>query len=177
VDEKRFKPEESLAKDDNGLLLDLFALLSERMDSAPSFYGADSKFAAVIGPLPIGLRAMAATHWLDVSMTLDSICWHFRNFGEPVLVALTEAGLRELGLAELADVFREAGAVMMPLATSGAANWDEAIEKAGVEKDVDVLDRRGWDAYGESTKKDDIGSIYGAWVRYAREKPGQVFAE
>jgi hypothetical protein len=44
---------------------------------------------------------MAATHWLDISLTLDSITWHFGNFGEPGLVAETEAGLRELGLHEL----------------------------------------------------------------------------
>jgi len=39
---------------------------------------------------------MAATHWLNISLTLDSITWHFGNFGEPGLVAQTEAGLREL---------------------------------------------------------------------------------
>ena len=36
---------------------------------------------------------MAATHWLDISLTLDSITWHFGNFGEPHLVVETEAGL------------------------------------------------------------------------------------
>jgi len=45
---------------------------------------------------------MAATHWLDISLTLDSITWHFGNFGEPHLVVETEAGLQELGLQELA---------------------------------------------------------------------------
>jgi len=35
---------------------------------------------------------MAATHWLDISLTLDSLTWHFGNFGERQLVAETEAG-------------------------------------------------------------------------------------
>jgi hypothetical protein len=39
-------------------------------------------FAANIALLPPGLRAMAATHWLDISLTLDSLTWHFGNFGE-----------------------------------------------------------------------------------------------
>jgi len=33
--------------------------------------------AQILTTLPPGLRAMAATHWLDVSLTLDSITWHF----------------------------------------------------------------------------------------------------
>ncbi len=57
---------------------------------------------ANIASLPTVLRAMAVTHWLDISLTLDSLTWHFGNFGEPNLVAETEAGLRELGLDELA---------------------------------------------------------------------------
>jgi hypothetical protein len=63
---------------------------------------------------------MAATHWLDISLTLDSITWHFGNFGEPQLVAETEAGLRELGLHELASCFVEAKELMLP--ASGTAD-------------------------------------------------------
>ena len=46
---------------------------------------------------------MTATHSLDISLTLDSTTWHFGNFGEPQLVAETEAGLRELGLHEFSE--------------------------------------------------------------------------
>src|SRR5206468_12566443 len=92
-----------LEKDDEGLKNELFKLLTARAVGNP--YTADASFAANIALLPSGLRAMAATHWLDISLTLDSLTWHFGNFGEPQLVAETEAGLRELGLHELALCF------------------------------------------------------------------------
>ncbi|MGA7913924.1 MAG: hypothetical protein WCA00_01715 [Candidatus Acidiferrales bacterium] len=83
----------ALAKVDAGLLKDIRELLTARAVGDP--YGTDASFASNIALLPPGLRAMAATHWLDLSLTLDSITWHFGNFGEPHLVAETEAGLRE----------------------------------------------------------------------------------
>jgi len=175
-DSTKFTVWPALAKDDEGLLEDLFALLTERVPTEVSAYGRDSKISIEIEKLPVGLRAMAATHWLDISMTLDSVCWHFRNFGEPALVDLTEKGLRELGLESLADVFREAGAVMMPLANSGAATWDEAVEKAGLEARVDEIDRRGWDVYEDAkTANTSAGKIYGAWIQYCRRYPDRVF--
>ena len=86
----------TLAMSDDGLLEQIFALLSSRVHA--NAYGDESEFASSIGFLPVGLRAMAATHWLDVSLTLDSLGWHFLNFGEPNFVKETELGLRELGL-------------------------------------------------------------------------------
>jgi hypothetical protein len=88
---------------------------------------------------------MAATHWLDISLTLDSLTWHFGNFGEPQLVAETEAGLRELGLAELASCFVEAKELMLPLlAQRTEADGDpyEILERAGLRTRADELDRR-----------------------------------
>ncbi len=102
-----------LQKDDAGLTSELMKLLTARTSGNP--YAANGIFAANIALLPPGLRAMAATHWLDISLTLDSLTWHFGNFGEPQLVAETEAGLRELGLAELASCFVEAKELMLPL--------------------------------------------------------------
>jgi hypothetical protein len=103
----------ALLKDDTGLMSEIRAILTVRAVGNP--YGEDSNFAAALEPLPSGLRAMAATHWLDISLTLDSITWHFGNFGEPHLVAQTEAGLYELGLHDLALCFREAKELMLPL--------------------------------------------------------------
>ena len=76
-----------LEKDDAGVLKELQGLLAARAVGNP--YAADGNFATTIALLPPGLRAMAATHWLDISLTLDSITWHFGNFGEPALVAET----------------------------------------------------------------------------------------
>jgi hypothetical protein len=72
---------------------------------------------------------------LDISLTLDSITWHFGNFGEPGLVAETEAGLRELFLHELAQCFVEARGLMAPLlAKRTEADGDpyEILERAGL---------------------------------------------
>lgn len=163
-----------LEKDDAGLLQEIHNLLTARVSGNP--YGMDSNFAASIAPLPAGLRAMAATHWLDISLTLDSITWHFGNFGEPRLVAETEAGLSELGLHDLARCFAEAGELMLPLLsnrTEDAGSPSEILEQAGLEKRGDELDRQAWalDNLGP-----DKSLIYEAWVRYARQHPERVFA-
>src|SRR5439155_11028124 len=47
--------------------------------------------------LPPGLRAMAATYELDVSMALDDLGWHFANCHHQRLALETLGGLRELG--------------------------------------------------------------------------------
>jgi hypothetical protein len=117
---------------------------------------------------------MAATHWLDISLALDSLTCHFGNFGEP-LVAETEAGLRELGLHELASCFVEAQQLMLPLlAQRTEADGDpyEILERAGLRTRADELDRRAW-------ALDDLGPgksvIYEAWIRYTRQHPEGVF--
>lgn len=139
-------------------------------------YSADGSFAANIARLPPGLRAMAATHWLDISLTLDSITWHFGNFGEPGLVAETESGLRELGLHDLAECFVEAKSLMMPLLehrTEYDGDAYEILERAGRKQHGDELDRRAWEI-------DNLGPgdsvIYQAWIRYTRRYPERVFA-
>lgn len=118
---------------------------------------------------------MAATHWLDISLTLDSITWHFGNFGEPDLVAQTEAGLRELGLHELAECFVEAKNLMTPLlAQRTEADGDpyEILERADLRERADEIDRR-------ANALDDLGPgesvIYNAWIRYTRQYPDRVF--
>ena len=116
---------------------------------------------------------MAATHHLDISLTLDSICWHFRNFGEPDFVALTEAGLRELELFELADCFHEAAELMMPLAEESAEDWAGLLEAHGIEARVDEIDRCGWNLDGGGLVT--CSTIYKAWVKYARLHPELVF--
>jgi hypothetical protein len=86
-----------LALGDEALLKEIFSMLGKSVSSAADPYSDDGSYAAAIASLPKGLRAMAATHHLDISLTMDDIGWHFLNFGEPVLVGETETGLRELG--------------------------------------------------------------------------------
>jgi hypothetical protein len=162
-----------LAHDDAGLKSELEKLLTARAVGDP--YATDGIFAANIALLPPGLRAMAATHWLDISLTLDSLTWHFGNFGEPQLVAETEAGLRELGLYELALRFVEAKELMLPLLahrTEADGDPNEMLDRAGLRTRADELNRRAW-------ALDDLGPgksiIYDAWIRYARQHPERVF--
>lgn len=164
----------SLCKDDKGLEADIRARLTERV--VGNAYGRDSQIADQIALLPVGLRAMAATHFLDISLTLDSITWHFGNFGEPRLVALTEAGLRELDLIELADCFHQAAELIQPLMemrTEEDAEFYDYLEKHGIREQAEALDNQGWDLGNLANRQ---SAIYAAWVRYARLHPENVFA-
>ena len=162
----------ALAKDDDGLLEEIHATLTRHVEGDP--YNSDGPFATNISLLPHGLRAMAATHWLDMSLTLDSLTWHFGNFGEPALVALTEEGLLELGLDELAGVFREASTLMAPFVDqmSPESPPDKLLEKAGLRERGDELDHKAAEL---SEVGPNQSAIYAAWVRYAREHPERVF--
>src|SRR5262249_7588689 len=53
-------------------------------------------YVARIRACPVGLRAMAAVHPLDVSMTLDDLGWHFANWHYRPHCEETLRGLREL---------------------------------------------------------------------------------
>lgn len=75
-----------VALSDEELLKQIFAALSNSVSAVADPYSDDGSYAAAIATLPIGLRAMAATHHLDISLTMDDIGWHFLNFGEPNLV-------------------------------------------------------------------------------------------
>ena len=163
----------ALEKDDAGLQKELEHLLTARALGDP--YSEDGSFAQNIAALPRGLRAMAATHWLDISLTLDSITWHFGNFGEPGLVAETEAGLRELGLYDLASCFIEAKELMAPLLarrTEGDGDPYEILDRVGLRERGDEIDRRAW---ALDDLKPGRSVIYEAWVRYARQHPDHVF--
>ena len=163
----------ALQKDDKGLLKELFEILT--VHATGNAYSRDGSFAAKIAQLPVGLRAMAATHCLDISLILDSITWHFGNFGEPHLVTETQAGLQELGLHDLAACFAEAEKLMVPLlAQRKKADGDpyEILERAGLDDRAEDLNRQAW-------ALDNLGPgksvIYEAWVRYARQHPERVF--
>jgi hypothetical protein len=163
----------ALRRDDAGLMKELEAILTSRVSGDP--YSSDGSFAKSLAVLPPGLRAMAATHWLDISLSLDSITWHFGNFGEPHLVAETEAGLIELGLHELAECFRKAKELMQPLfsqRTEADGDPDELLERMGLGKLADELNHRAW---ALDNLKPHKSVIYEAWIRYARQHPERVF--
>jgi hypothetical protein len=134
----------ALEKDDAGLKQEIEQLLASCTVGDP--YTNDGSFAACIARFPPGLRAMAATHWLDISLNLDSITWRFGNCGEPGLVAETEAGLRELGLEDLATCFAEAKHLMQRCSLSGQRLTATLTrfwrERAGLKERAGEIDRR-----------------------------------
>ena len=151
------------------LLEKLHAAIGCRVDADP--YGSDGSFARQVRELPRGLRAMAATHFLDLSLTLDDLGWHFLNFGEANHVEETEAGLRELGLGELADLFHEAYGVLGPhLAAIEQleGEYEEYTEEAGIKPRLDELSEKAWELHGVRRNE---SAIYAAWCRYAQAHP------
>lgn len=141
-------------------------------------YSHDGSFARVLEGLTPGLRAMAATHWLDMSMSLDSLAWHFLNFGEKGLVAATEAGLKELGLGQLSELFGEASRIMLPLLeeiTDGDL-LDDVLGQHGKAETMERLHDAAFDLIRDTSRPHfDDSTIYGAWLQYARKHPERVF--
>lgn len=163
-----------LALGDEELLEQILSLLSKSVSSAADPYSDDGSYAAAISSLPAGLRAMAATHHLDISLTMDDIGWHFLNFGEPSLVRETEAGLRELGLDDIADYFVEANTIVSPLKPEikEADDYYECLESRGLMARIDELT----DKASERQPALNGSPIYAAWIKYARTHPENVFS-
>ena len=115
---------------------------------------------------------MAATHHLDISLTLDDIGWHFLNFGERQFVRETDMGLRELGLDDMAQWFSEACAIVNPLRPEIASGdeYYDCLVRHGQMARIDELRRKARSERGTSR-------IYDAWVKYARKHPEKVFGE
>ena len=163
------KQSHELSDEDGALVSQVFELLKTHVHANP--YGWDGALAEEIRRLPPGLRAMAATHHLDVSLTLDDIGWHFLNFGHPSHVEETERGLRELGLPDVADMFREAYALIgphLPEIRRPGGDYCAVIEQAGHTKRIDELSSQARTVLGDQ-------GIYRRWAAYAREHPGRVF--
>jgi hypothetical protein len=162
-------PTNKLSEDDALLLTRIFELLKSQLQSNP--YGWDGSFAQEIQRLPTGLRAMAATHHLDVSLTLDDIGWHFLNFGHASHVEETERGLRELGLLDVADMFREAHDLVSPhlheIRRPGG-DFYGVIEEAGHMKRIAQLTNKARTRLGD-------GGIYRQWIDYTNKYPVKVF--
>jgi len=99
-------------QDDDTILERIFVSLASRLSADP--YVWDGGYAMQIRELPPGLRAMAATHDLVVSLSRGDLVCYFRHCGEPNHVQETERGLRELELAEFAELFRDAYETILP---------------------------------------------------------------
>ena len=130
----------------------------------------------VMSRLPVGLRAMAATHKLDVSLALDSLLEHFRNFHSIAYADETLGGLQELEALEFVEPFRMALEV-------AKANWDlleirpprgypdlqhqEETHLATLNKEFLSHTQIMWNALA----RQPTNSLMGFWPVYARKYP------
>jgi hypothetical protein len=147
---------------------ELFALLGRELEARIRSRRGSPEFVAEIGNLPEGLRAMAATYELDVSLSLDDLGFHFGNWHNEALAEETARGLDVLGAPELAAIFREALGLALPYWRElGAENWSEWYHDSPLQKAVDPLTRQAW----KLLKKKGILDY---WVDYARKHPDGV---
>ena len=130
----------------------------------------DPGFVPELRKLPVGLRAMAATYDLDVSLSLDDLGWHFGNWHDVELAEETAAGLEELGANELAAIFREAlGHARRFWDYLGAEQWADWYPGSRLEEAVTPLNAKAWALH------EALGNgILSYWVQYARSNPGKL---
>lgn len=132
-------------------------------------------FLSKLQTAPRGLRAMAATFELDVSMALDDLAWHFVNYHSLDWYEETSQGLRELEAVEAAELFEKAFAAIKPhwIELGGMVQgkdfsaihaWLDAI---GIQKLIDPLNKQMWKLLGQWPKE----GLMHYWVTYARKYP------
>jgi hypothetical protein len=146
--------------------------LREVLESRIVVRPADSRFMSQVEALPVGLRAMATTHHLDISLTHDDLGWHFGNWHDKQLGEATLVGLQILCAFELADIFRESFEVAKKYWSElGAPNWPDWYANSTLEVELEPLNDRAWEIL-----KGKWNGILGYWVEYARTHPIEVGA-
>ena len=157
----------------------LFKMLSSELQRClPEQVQKDlSALVKALRELPRGLRAMAATHRLDVSMATNDLGWHFYNNYNWEFSDETQSGLQELEAHEAAVVFSKAREFVKPhwekigqikdSAFSGFSDW---YKNSGLEAALSPLNKKMWEICSESK---DYG-LMSYWLNYARNHPEQV---
>ena len=130
-------------------------------------------FLSRLQTAPVGLRAMAATYELDVSMALDDLAWHFVNHHASLeLAEETLLGLQELGAPEAAGIFEEALAVIRPhwqklQAGLEAKTEHDWLDATGIQGSMNPLNDRLWNYLKQFPDR----SFFSLWTDYARKHP------
>jgi hypothetical protein len=158
---------------------ELFRQLSSELESRlpPPVHESYELLVPAIRNLPRGLRAMAATHRLDVSMAVDDLGWHFYNFHDRAFCDETRSGVRELEALDVAEIFESALALVEPrwdeiasLRAISAEAFSEWYSASGLERGLAPLNRRLWAICGQSPSY----GLMQFWLDYARKYPERV---
>jgi hypothetical protein len=150
---------------------DLFELLVNELERRlPNGRRPDDGFVGELRKLPPGLRAMAATYELDVSLSLDDLGWHFGNWHHMGLAQETAAGLDELGAAEMADIFRKAFRLARDYWSElGSEDWTKWYRTSALHKALHPLNLAAWAVW--ETKEQ---GLFRHWLDYARRFPERL---
>ena len=158
----------------------LFDLLATELDRLlPDEVKEDpDRYYPALDSLPQGLRAMAGIYFFNVSVTLDSLPWHFANHHDERDLRETLNGLRELELTEIAGFFEQAWKFMEPHMAElqscdyGGKDFPDWLVDIGAKELTDPMDsiiRARCEEGGE------LG-LLSVWPIYARKYPERCVA-
>ena len=159
---------------------ELFKLLGQELQNRISAKRGSHEFVSEIQTLPCGLRAMAATYDLDVSLALDDLGWHFANWHHKGYSEETSRGLRELGAVDVAQIFDAAYRIVLPhwepIASMLAVDFkvfQEWYSESELEEALRPLNSRLWDICAAAGSH----RLVKYWLGYARKYPERVVRE
>ena len=134
-------------------------------------------FVNHIRGLPPGLRAMASTHQLDVSATLDDLGWHFANYHSQPYYEETLWGLRELEAQEAANIVSASFELVLPYwdKIGSLINQDFKLfidwyNDSELEKALTPLNRKIWNL----SERLGYYRLMTYWLVYARKYPRKI---
>jgi hypothetical protein len=150
---------------------ELFLLLGTELERRlPDGRRADDRFVSQLRALPRGLRAMAATYELDVSLALDDLGWHFGNWHHLGLSEETLDGLQELDAASMAEIFGEAlGIAREYWDRLGSEDWSHWYNGSPLEQRLRPLNDKAWKIWHETDR-----GLFAHWIAYARQFPERL---
>jgi hypothetical protein len=149
---------------------ELFKLLGEELQRRLPLSPSSPEFLLALQGLPPGLRAMASTYELDVSLTMDDLGWHFGNWHSHPLAEETVLGLKELEATELASLFRKAYEhAKAHWESLGTDDWSDWYPGSTLEKELDPLNEAAY-----SLLEGKWNGIFEYWVAYARKYPERI---
>jgi len=154
---------------------ELFGLLGQELNRLTNnnTYATFDERLTVLRSLPIGLRSMAATYDLDVSITLDDLGWHFLNWYSLEFAEETLMGLKELGADAEAKIFSEAIEIAKQhWIFIGSPNFQDEYFDSPLDQALSPLNRLLW---GMNSSEDPMaGTLLSYWVPYARKFPERI---
>jgi hypothetical protein len=149
---------------------DLYGLIARELESRlhprPPIY----EFVTALQALPPGLRAMAATYDLDVSLALDDLGWHFGNWHNVEMAHETIRGLRELGADRMAEIFEVAlEHAQCYWSEMGSPNWLEWYPDSPLATATVSLTNEAYAIWEKQPQ-----GLFSFWLLYARRYPDRL---